>query len=284
MPKHPTGQQIQAHLADDLRFVYLLAFDSFAIDAGDVVTASESRINNRYSRELLAVLTQANLLSLQDVNGEQDVWQVANPGTYDGNTREDAEAVIDAWLKQHDLAIATAKVPTPQKEKSVTEKPATNVEFAHCRCGCEANVPPKSWYKPGHDARHAGIVGRAIAAQVATPGFDRRTLLDALPSDSLKAKAEGIAETAIKKAEAKAARKAERGEKVEPAPKTAPYAEGKIKVARKAFPARKYEGGVWEVNENQDGTGKWIETELTDAQQRSFVEVVTEAIDTTQQG
>lgn len=36
--------------------------------------------------------------------------------------------------------------------------------FSKCRCGCEENVAPKRHYRPGHDARHAGAVARALIA------------------------------------------------------------------------------------------------------------------------
>lgn len=280
MPKHPTGQQIANHLAEDLRETYLLAFDQFSVDPGDVVDGVANVTNTRYARELLGVLVNANLLCVTDVNGEQDVWQVIDPGTYDSNTREEAEATINAWLKQNDLNIAVAKTKET-KVSSTDPAPAKTIEFRHCNCGCGENVPPKSWYRPGHDARHAGQVGRFIASN---PGDNvvRKQALDALPSPALKAKAMSIAETAAKKHAAKAERAIARGDKPKPIERTAPYVEGKIKVARKAFPARKYEGGVIELNTNQDGTGDWIESDLTDAQRASFTEIVTEPIDTTQ--
>lgn len=287
MVKHPTGEQIQKHLADDLRKVYLQAYDDFAIDPGDVTTQHPD-INSRYARELLGVLTNANMLSIQDVNGEQDVWQVATPGTLDSHTREEAEAAIDAWLKQHDLNIALAQPSksTPKKEKSVSE--SASPEFKHCLCGCGANVPSKTNYRPGHDARHAGQIGREIAANYTVDGFDRRTLLDALPTDALKRKAEGVAETAIKKAEAKStnreARSRAAADKAQAKAASGPaFVEGKIRIGRRMFPARKYEGGVIEVNQNQDGDGKWYEpADLTPAQFDSFKPIVTEPIDTTQ--
>jgi hypothetical protein len=61
---------------------------------------------------------------------------------------------------------------------------------AACLCGCGAVVGRGSRYRPGHDARHAGQVGR----QIASADGDGTHLLAALPSEALRAKASGIAE------------------------------------------------------------------------------------------
>ena len=58
-----------------------------------------------------------------------------------------------------------------------------------CRCGCgEQATRPTALYRPGHDARHAGAVGRALIAA----GHADPALLDALPSQALRAKAEAV--------------------------------------------------------------------------------------------
>lgn len=201
--KAPTKREIEASARDDLREVYLLAFDQFAITPSDVEVYTTDRINTRYARELLGVLVHEKLLAVGD-NGEgEDVWQVVNPGTYDEHTEEEAVAVIDEFLNR--------KIPTsttPKKETKVTTtatRPTSSKpknETGKCLCGCGENTA-KSNYRPGHDARHAGNIAREIAANYATPGFDRRTLLAALPSDALKAKAEAMAERLTTKAEAK---------------------------------------------------------------------------------
>lgn len=201
MAKHPTKQQITADIAKDLRHVYLVTFDQFATDVSEV--ALEVGDNTRYARELLGVLTHHNMVGeTEDGDGKQ-AYQVINPGTYDNVTRDEAEAAIDAFLATH----LGTKAPTAKKAKSNGGSAATTVsaEGSPCLCGCGEPTGKKSNYRPGHDARHAGEVGRAIAAEFNTPGFDRRTLLDALPSDLLKAKAEAIAEKAIEKAQKKSA-------------------------------------------------------------------------------
>lgn len=67
-----------------------------------------------------------------------------------------------------------------------------------CTCGCGEQIGPKATYRPGHDARHAGAVARAIAADPK----QEKTLLLALPSPALRAKAQRAAARATAKAEA----------------------------------------------------------------------------------
>lgn len=58
-----------------------------------------------------------------------------------------------------------------------------------CLCGCGGSViRPTAPYLPGHDARHAGAVGRALISA----GHADPALLDALPSPALRAKAEAM--------------------------------------------------------------------------------------------
>lgn len=198
MAKHPAKAQITADIAGDLRKAYLLSFDEFSTDPQEVADLVNGNV--RYARELLGVLTTNNLLTATDVNGDGDVWQVIDPGTYDDHTRDEAEAVIDAFIAKHLLTTAKKATAPKSKPDSVT------ADGSPCLCGCGEATGKKSNYRPGHDARHAGNVGRAIAAEYATPGFDRRELLAVLPSDSLKAKAEAIAEKAVEKANKKSAK------------------------------------------------------------------------------
>lgn len=58
-----------------------------------------------------------------------------------------------------------------------------------CQCGCgEAITRLTALYRPGHDARHASAVGRALISA----GHPDQALLDALPSPALRAKAEAM--------------------------------------------------------------------------------------------
>ena len=225
--------------ADDLRFVYLLAFDSHAITPGDVTDASEGRINNRYSRELLATLTRAEMLAFTVVNGEEDVWQVLNPGTYDTATREEAEAAIDRWLSNTNPTESGSK-PAAQKDRTMTKE--TPNEVHPCYCGCKENVPSKSFYRPGHDARHAGQIGRQ-AALLDPQSTEYSDLLNELPSDRLVAKAKGIEAKAREKADAKAQR--EQAKEAKKAAKSEPVnEEGIVKVGKTEYAATRTPDGV----------------------------------------
>lgn len=80
--------------------------------------------------------------------------------------------------------------------KNTSEKPTT------CRCGC--GVQSKSNYRPGHDARHAGQVGRALAS--AATRAEQERLIGTLPSKALRAKAVRVADKAQAKAKARSER------------------------------------------------------------------------------
>ena len=99
---------------------------------------------------------------------------------------------------------------------AATDAPTAN----QCRCGC--NAATKAMYAPGHDARHAGQVGRAI---VDLPADQRGAALAALPTQALITKAIRVARNEIQRRADQAAiaeRKAARQVKVAPA---APSAE-----------------------------------------------------------
>lgn len=59
-----------------------------------------------------------------------------------------------------------------------------------CKCDCGEVITTKASYRPGHDARHAGIVARAIADDPK----QTKALLSTLPSAALQAKATRAAE------------------------------------------------------------------------------------------
>jgi hypothetical protein len=184
---------------DDLRKVYTQVSEGPATP-GEVVQAHKG-INSRYARELLKTLEQAEFVILN----------------------KDGEFVLNGDGKDFD-------------EWAGTAAPAKVDETKDCTCGCGEQVPIKSFYRPGHDARHAGVIGREIAANVATPGFDRRDLLNELPSDKLAAKAEDIAEKAIDRQRIKDAKQAAKdaAKAAKEAPKTE---DGTVKVGKKEFAA-----------------------------------------------
>lgn len=192
-----TATPVALDQRETLRKVYKYIFDSFAVNVSDL--AEYLDVNVRYARELVGVLSEAGLIIESDVNGEEFVWQTNDPGTYDDHTEEEADAVIDAWLDEK-FPNTVQAVSAAKTASAKPPKPAEG-EFRKCNCGCGENVSGKSWYRPGHDARHAGNVARDIVANHATRGYDRREALAALSSDKLRVKAEDMAERLIAKIE-----------------------------------------------------------------------------------
>jgi len=96
--------------------------------------------------------------------------------------------------------------------KNQTPK-AQAVTTRRCNCGCgEATSSSKTQYKPGHDARHVGIVARD-AAESAINGTDRQFAYEDLGSAALIAKADAMAKRLVQRfqeAAAKAQIKADR--------------------------------------------------------------------------
>jgi hypothetical protein len=194
---------VNADQAADLRAAYLLAFDGFSTDPSDV--AQEFGHQVRYARELLGTLVSAQLLTVTNVNGEYDAWQVNDPGTYDHATRMEAEAVIDGWLNSHteEQEMTTKTAAKPATKPAAKDKNPADLPICKCGCGNPTSTR-KSLYLPGHDARHAGQVGREFIAQ----GKVDPQLLATLPSDKLQDKATRMLEVWFDKEEAKV-RKAE---------------------------------------------------------------------------
>ena len=83
--------------------------------------------------------------------------------------------------------------------KTTATKPATTTDLSVCGCGCGETT--KATFRPGHDARHAGNTGRALAANPK----DKTALADlAAMTPALRAKAERVRDNAVAKAEATA--------------------------------------------------------------------------------
>lgn len=196
--------------AADLRTAYLIAFDNFSTDPIEVGNAVNG--NSRYGRELLGTLVNANLVCTTLVNNADMVWQCFD--TYDNVNRAQAEATIDAWL-----ATWTEETPAPKAKANPANLP-------ECRCGCgEPILNSARDYRPGHDARHAGLVARAIAAGGSAD------LLDALPSEALKTKARAHA-ARLGSAPTKADRKPKKA-------KLAEIVDGTVKIGRWEYRANR---------------------------------------------
>lgn len=101
-------------------------------------------------------------------------------------------------------AAKTTKEAAPAKAAPAPKAAPATVA---CGCGCGAQANPGRLYRPGHDARHAGQVGRALAAKA--PGAEEAA--SALPA-ALEAKARAFAANREKEAKAKEARAQVRAE------------------------------------------------------------------------
>lgn len=262
-------------LRDDLKSVYMLTFNDFAIVPGDVTDSLPAINNTRYARELLGILTNQHMLTCDDNGNGEDVWQVINPGTYDDHTADEAESVIDKWLDtavplpdynpNHDTSNTDTKESKMTTATATQPKPATTTtDFRKCGCGCDANVSGKSLYKPGHDARHAGQIARQILTVRPESKAARDALLDALPTPALRDKASALADLWIAKADAKVEREKERADRAAAkaeakAAKTPEWTDiDPVKVGKVEYPARQHRDGHVERNSKKDGSGNWL--------------------------
>lgn len=216
---------------DDLRRTYLAIYDNFAIHHTDLAHNLKG-INSRYARELCATLQQAGLIVLTEDGDNNEVWQCVE--THDTHTREQAEELVDLWLGAPSPMNAT---PTSGSSRSSLKSEQAGPH--ECRCGCGEVITTRSVYRPGHDARHAGQVGRQVAA-IMEGGHDEgdqveiNRLYSTLGSDKLRTKALRIADKANQK-NLKAAK---------PEPQ---IVEGIAKVGKNEVPARRYPNGLVEV-------------------------------------
>lgn len=276
---------------DDLRDVYMHTFNNFATDPTQVVEAVPGVTNTRYARELLGVLVTHGLVAVDQNQDHVDVWQTLKPGTYDDHSVADAESVIDEFLSkfisdtdQENTDMTDTATPTPTSAKP--EAPAKNgnpADLPLCRCGCKSPIGRKSTYKPGHDARHAGDVARALAGTKDPQAGE--IMLASLGSDALRQKATAMADRITAKTDAKIAKQAEKKATpakstpqaatpadfdpdpqvedddntvpVEPTPQPVVVASntGTVKFGRWTYPVKRDEHGQVVRNTNKDGKG-----------------------------
>ncbi len=128
------------------------------------------------------------------------------------------------------------------------QTPKAETATVQCTCGCgEATQSAKSLYRPGHDARHAGLVARDLVAS-RVQGHERQYSEEDLGSDALRAKALKMADRLAAKAQAQADRAAAKGSKwTEAEP---------VKRGRWTYPTRT-NGKITQVNDRRDGSGTW---------------------------
>lgn len=204
----------------ELREIYLMAFDNLAVDPMTVEQETGERIGSRFARELIGTLAQANVLVEGEIGGET-IWQTAF--SVDDTDRAEVEAFIDDFL-------GIKKAKPAKKASAVRPAARTKDEGYHaCYCGCGENVPAKSFYRPGHDARHAGQIGKALGAMDQPSDADVKKMVADLPSDRLVDKALRIAD----------AQRAKRNKKASPT-----FTEGTAKVGKNQVKARMTNDGI----------------------------------------
>lgn len=251
----PTAQKarpmsVTIEQVDDLRKTYLTIFDNFAMNNSELADEMGKGFNTRYVRELAGALQHGGLVLITEDGDGADVWQTIQ--TYDDITREEAEAKFNEWAK--------VKPPSPVNATS-TSSPARSAGKAasrephECLCGCGEVLTTRSLYRPGHDARHAGQVGRAVA-EIMNGGHDEGDQIEidrlygTLGSDLLRSKAERVADNANRKNLAKA--KPEY-----------PDVDGIVKVGKNEYPAKREASGV--VRFLKPGATEWATASKTAA-------------------
>lgn len=142
-----------------------------------------------------------------------------------------------------------------------------NKEIRTCGCGCGEPVAGKANYRPGHDARHAGYVGRE-AVQSFDRGqghWDSKEFYGELPSPALRDKALNVARKEIERRAKKEAQGKVKGDKALSSIKGSRRRDvekqvglGTVKVGRWTYPARELENGTVERNVARDGSGEWV--------------------------
>lgn len=225
--------------------VWLNYFDNpVETTMGDV--AIETGYSRAMVRHATQVLVQADLLRAHPTRAglfEHDYW-------------DDPTATFEEMFTMTDTKTVA------------TTTPATVAAFPNCNCGCgEAVQSKKAQYRPGHDARHAGTIGRAMAETQDSKA--RANLLGRLPSEALRVKAQGAFEKALEKAERKSANSlVGKGQRRRPA--KGKNIKGTVKVGRWEYPAEQHGAGDGKMvrNSKRDGSGEWVP--VTDKEAATF--------------
>lgn len=202
MTNDPTQvtHKIDPNQREDLRNVYL-AIHRSAIVAEIPQVAAELKLKPRYVKELIGILeTHAdndgdafviiNARSGEKPNdGPHDWYQTSH--TVDDHDEDEAMH----WFDRHFPVQAT---PVPAQDKPApanATKDNNPADLPLCLCGCMNPVNSrKRNYRPGHDARHAGQIGKALGGSGYEPGDESWTAyLGLLPTAALQGKADTMA-------------------------------------------------------------------------------------------
>lgn len=172
---------------DHLRKVHGFIYDAHGTDPSELADKLEEVGNSRYARELLGILIQAGLVAQERIDGE-DVWQCVQ--TKDQIDRAEADKIFVAAFKDTKIDDAGKERGGVVAQRSRVDTPTRATHTSpdgKCRCGCDAEVGPRSSYRPGHDARHASALAKkAIALEITrAEGLEALTHSEALQTKFL---------------------------------------------------------------------------------------------------
>jgi hypothetical protein len=230
---------------DEARDLYMQIFGEFASDIEPGSREVVAAINARFQ----AANSEQSIVE-SDVNDNATYWQCFQ--TYDHWSTEQAEAAFDEAWPTSDVEVAV----TVRKAKAST---GTSAPAGDCRCGCGATPNKGRGYLPGHDARHAGQVARALIADDSADVW--RRLLATLPTEALRSKA--LAQVTRGNAKAQGA-KAPTKRQVRRAPEAEGLTEGFVTHQGDLIPAQRFvrDGEVvLNINNDADGSGDWLDSE-----------------------
>lgn len=221
---------------DDLSRLLGVVFDSFSFHPEQMHTDDWPWPVN-YTRQMLALLVKSGTVTTVEDGEGETYWQCWK--TYDEHEFAEVLGDFDHWFDNHATSIEGESMATTAPPKV---KPEANTP---CYCGC--GELSKGFYRPGHDARHAGNVGRLVAQNTLAGESDPEQPYNDLPSEKLVAKAKKITESALAKA-SKSVKKDDR--KVEAHSPGA--VAGIVKVGKNEYAAQRLADGsvtYWKGNE-----------------------------------
>lgn len=225
---------------DDLSRLLGQVFDSFSLHP-ETIHNDDWPWPVNYTRQMLATLVRANIVTTAEDGEGETYWQCWK--TYDDHEFAEVLGDFDAWFNANASSIEGGNV-TASTGSSIEGKPDTNTP---CFCGCGEAC--KGFYRPGHDARHAGNIGRLVAQDTLAGEDDPARHYNDLPSDKLVDKARKIADKAVERD----------GKSI----KGPVHQEGIIKVGKTERVARKFSASN-AVSYLNDG-GEWVEASKTAA-------------------
>lgn len=198
VPDAPTAEKVEAEL-NPAAFAILAAvanneFDYFdgGLTEGSGIwfdhMASQLPGDATAVKAAMRRLVKAELFELGDVDKDMEY-----PDRWFCLTAKGAEAAIQ--LKGREIPMPEMKSGASKPRSPRVAKPKG--EGKPCLCECGETAAAERYYLPGHDARHAGVVGRAIMA-----GGKSAELLASLPTAALRNKAREMVARKAAKAEA----------------------------------------------------------------------------------